>query len=161
MSGAARLLFIFCRSSRSAVLLLGFLVLAALPVAAEQEPEINITADRMEYFTDKEIVVFSGNALAVRGDTTLSADTMEATLGGGGGERSESSVQKLVATGNVNFRQSLPEPATDRFATGERGVYDAEKGLITLTFKMEEKTNEHRAGSRFIPFSKIEFRFTS
>ena len=114
-------------------------VLTAAPAvsasAQEGQPEqpINITADRMEYFSDKDLVIFTGNALAVRGDSTLSADSMEVTLSGEGGSREESSVEQVVATGNVNFRQVDPETDKERYATGERGVYDAGDDRIRQT----------------------------
>jgi lipopolysaccharide export system protein LptA len=100
--------------------------------AGETEPPVNITADRMEYRSEEGIVIFSGNALAVRGDVTLSAEKMKVTLSEGG-EKDEGSVSRIVAKGDVNFRQTDLETGKERFATGERGEYDAEGRLVTLT----------------------------
>lgn len=134
----------------------------AVPAPAQEEqpePPINITAERMEYFSEKEVVVFTGNALAVRGDTTLSADGMEVTLSGEGSTREESSIEQVVATGNVNFRQSLPETGKDRFATGERGVYDAGEGLITLTGKPKVWEGKNVITGKTMKFFIDEHRF--
>lgn len=127
--------------------------------AVEEEPPVNITADRMEYFSDREIVIFTGNALAVRGDTTLSADTMEVTLGGEVAKQEESSIEKVVATGNVNFRQAIPETGKDRFATGERGVYDAGRSLITLTGKPKVWEGPNVITGKTMKFFIDEHRF--
>ena len=133
---------------------------AARPVAAqEEEPPIIINADRMEYFSDKDLVVFTGNSLAVRGDVTLSADTMEVTLSGDAQEREESSIDKVVATGNVNFRQNLPETGKDRFATGERGVYDAAAKRITLTGKPKVWEGQNVITGNIMKFFIDEHRF--
>lgn len=100
--------------------------------SGEAEPPINVSADRMDYHSDQKIVVFTGNALAVREDVTLSADRMEVTLAEGG-DRSEGSVREIVATGNVNFRQVAAESGTERFATSEKGEYTADGRKVTLT----------------------------
>jgi lipopolysaccharide export system protein LptA len=146
---------------------LGVLTLALLlpPVTAgavePEEPPINITADRMEYFSDKEIVIFTGNALAVRDDATLSADVMEVTLGGEGAAQEGGSVEKVVATGNVNFRQSILETGKDRFATGERGVYDAGESLITLTGQPKAWEGPNVITGKTMKFYIDEHRFVA
>lgn len=102
------------------------------PAAAEAPPPINITADRMEYFNEQDLVVFSGNALAVREEVTLAADRMEVTMASGD-ERDEESIQKIVAKENVSFRQIELETGRERFATGEQGEYLAGERVVTLT----------------------------
>jgi lipopolysaccharide export system protein LptA len=117
--------------------------LPALPAFAQEEPPeppINITADRMEYFSDKAVVVFTGNALAVRGDSTLSADSMEVTLAEEGYSREESSIEQVVAT-------------------GERGVYDAGDGLITLTGKPKVWEGKNVITGKVMKFFIDEHRF--
>ena len=91
-----------------------------------------ITADRMEYYSDRDIVIFTGNALAVRGDVTLSAGRMEVTLGQGI-DSEENSVKKIVAEEDVNFRHVDPETGKERFATGERGEYLSDEDTVVLT----------------------------
>jgi len=102
--------------------------------AGEVEPPINITADQMEYLSEKGVVVFKGNALAVREDVTISAEKMTVTLSEEG-ERGSGTVKRIVAAGDVNLRQRVPGTETERFAKGDKGVYEAEGRVITLTGK--------------------------
>ena len=94
---------------------------------------VNITSDRMEYFNDDNLIVFTGSAVAVRGEDTLKAERMEVTLEGDAEERSDNSITQIVALDTVSFRQYLPEKDTERFATGQKAVYNADEGSITLT----------------------------
>jgi lipopolysaccharide export system protein LptA len=100
--------------------------------AEEPEPPVTITADKMEYYSDRDVVIFTGNALAIRGDITLSAKRMEATLSQGV-DNEENSIRKIVAEGDVNFRHVDPETGDERFATGERGEYLADEETVVLT----------------------------
>ena len=100
--------------------------------AADADPPITVTADKMEYYSDRDVVIFTGNALAVRGDVTLSARRMEVTLGQGI-DSEENSVRKIIAEGDVNFRHVDPETGKERFATGERGEYLADEDTVVLT----------------------------
>ena len=119
---------------------------------AEPQKPVQITADAAEYFNKDGLVVFTGNVVAVQGDATISADRMEvsfvqsATTGPqpagkpepklAGGIGSPSNAQRMstiVALGSVKFRQLDPESKKERFATGDKGVYDVEKRLVTLS----------------------------
>jgi lipopolysaccharide export system protein LptA len=84
---------------------------------------------------------------------------MEVTLAEEGDSREESSIEQVVATGNVNFRQALPETGTERFATGERGVYDAGDGLITLTGKPKVWEGKNVITGKVMKFFIDEHRF--
>jgi lipopolysaccharide export system protein LptA len=100
--------------------------------AEETQTPIRVTADKMEYLTEESQVVFTGNALAVQEDVTLSAKTMRVTLAEGSGSGT-GAVKRIVAKGDVTFRQLVPESGAERFATGKKGVYDAEEGIVTLS----------------------------
>lgn len=100
--------------------------------AVESDPPITITADRMDYYSDRDVVIFIGNAIAIRGDVTLSAERMEVTLSQGV-ESEENGVRKIVAEGDVSFRQVDPETGRERFATGERGEYHSDGARVDLT----------------------------
>ena len=102
--------------------------------AGEVEPPINISADQMEYLSERSVVVFKGNALAVREDVTIAAERMEVTLSEGEG-RGSGSVTRIVASGDVNFRQKVPGTGAERFAKGDQGVYEADGRVVTLTGK--------------------------
>jgi lipopolysaccharide export system protein LptA len=100
--------------------------------AEETQAPIKVTADKMEYLTEENQVVFTGNALAVQENITLSARTMRVTLAEGSG-RGTGAVKQIAAKGDVTFRQVVAESGTERFATGKTGIYDAEKGVVTLS----------------------------
>jgi lipopolysaccharide export system protein LptA len=100
--------------------------------AGEEQPPISVTADKMEYFTEESRVVFTGNALAVQEDVTLSADSMKVVLAEGSAADT-GAVEKISAKGNVTFRQLIPETGDERFATGKKAVYEAAEGVVTLT----------------------------
>ena len=99
----------------------------------EVEPSpVSVTADKMEYLTEENLVVFTGNALAVQDDVTLSADSMRVLLSPEG-DASSGEIERIVAKDNVTFRQLVPETGAERFATGRKGVYEAGPGVVTLT----------------------------
>jgi len=113
-------------------LTLFILALSGWAAAGEEPSPISVTADKMEYFTEDNQVVFTGNALAVQEDVTLSADSMKVVIVEGG-ERETGAIEKITASGNVTFRQLVPETGAERFATGKKGVYRAAQGVVTLT----------------------------
>lgn len=104
--------------------------------AAEAEPPVRISANEAEYAHRRNLAVFTGKVVVVQGDTTLAADRVEVrfrpegdSAAAGRGERIES----MLATGNVSFRQVEAEGGRERYATGERGEYDAGTRVLTLT----------------------------
>ena len=126
--------------------------------AAEVEPPVNVTADKMEYFSEKNVVLFTGNALAVRGDVTLSARRMEVTLTKGG-DRDDSSIDRIVAEENVNFRQLDAETGRERFATGEKGEYIAEGRVIVLSGNPKAWEGKNVMTGKTMTFYVDEHRF--
>lgn len=116
----------------------------AQPATAPQpQPPVRISADSAEYFNAENLVVFTGKVVAVQGDTTITAERMEvrftpaeggagadpAAVGAARGQR----VASMTALQSVTFRQLDPASGKERYATGERGVYDAERRVVTLT----------------------------
>jgi lipopolysaccharide export system protein LptA len=120
--------------------------------AAAPQPPVQISADAAEYFNKGGLVVFTGSVVAVQGDTTITSDRMEvafeqAAAGAGtpaeppaakssssiGSPATAQRITTIVATGNVKFRQVDPESKKERFATGDKGVYDVDKRLVTLS----------------------------
>jgi lipopolysaccharide export system protein LptA len=105
---------------------------------------VRITADAAEYFNQEGLVVFAGNVVAVQEDATLTADRMEVrfsqseSAGGkpaaGLGETAAGRrITTITALKNVSFRQLDPDTKQERYATGDKGVYDAERRLVTMT----------------------------
>lgn len=111
--------------------------------AAAPQPPIHIEAEAAEYFNKEGRVVFTGNVVANQGDTTLTSQRMEVTFsqpaGGGAGAgaigdpAAARKITQIVALERVTFRQVDPETKTERFATGEKGVYDAVQRVVTMT----------------------------
>ena len=112
------------------------------PAAAQ--PPVRISADAAEYLNQEGLVVFTGNVVAAQADSTLTADRMEvrfsqpkkaegkpaAGIGEPGAGRR---IASITALSNVSFRQIDPETKKERYATGDKGVYDADRGLVTMT----------------------------
>lgn len=106
-------------------------------------PPVRISADEAEYFNTTGLVVFTGKVVAVQGDSTLTSDRMEVLFtpqetregqGAGSVDAAESRrIAAITATGNVSFRQLDPETKKERFATGEKAVYDDGRRTVTMT----------------------------
>ena len=107
------------------------------------QPPVRVTAESAEYFNAEGLVVFTGKVVAVQGDTTVTAERMEvhftpaeagagADPGATGAARGQR-LASMTALQSVTFRQLDPASGKERYATGERGVYDADRRVVTLT----------------------------
>lgn len=116
---------------------------AARP-GGEAQPPIHISADAAEYFNKEGRVDFTGSVVAVQADSTLTSERMEVTFSqapgaegdrpGGVGEPSAGRrITQIVALKGVTFRQADPETKKERFATGEKAIYDAVERLVTMS----------------------------
>ena len=109
------------------------MVMLAVPAVAQQTTiavdrtlPIEIEADSLEAEQSARLAVFSGNVKALQGQLRLSADKLQVYYGGGAGV-SEAEISRIDAEGRVFF-------STNReTAQGDRGTYDVENGIITLT----------------------------
>jgi lipopolysaccharide export system protein LptA len=105
---------------------------------APQAP-VRISADAAEYFNAEGLVVFTGKVVAVQADATLTAERMEvrfaqaAAAGGDPAAATGQRVASITALQSVTVRLLDPATGKERYATGEHGVYDAERRLVTLT----------------------------
>lgn len=91
---------------------------------------IEINADSLEVLQDEQIAVFRGNVDAVQGGIRLKADELRVhyrTEGTKKGADIGGSIARIDATGGV-FVSSATETAQ-----GDVGVYDVDRGEITLT----------------------------
>ena len=85
-----------------------------------------ITADQqLEYWEKKQMAVARGNALAVRADRRLAADILVAYFRPD--KNGKNSIHRIEAFDNVRI-----VTAKDT-ASGDRGEYDVESGIATLT----------------------------
>lgn len=117
---------------------------AASAKKTEATAPVRISAEAAEYFSGESRIVFTGNVIAVQSDSTLTADRMEVTFsqperapGKPAGGIVEASTGRrilaITALRNVSFRQVDPETGKERYGTAEKGVYDAERRLVTMT----------------------------
>lgn len=102
---------------------------ALLPGAASREP-INISADKLDYFDKEQKAVYTGNVVAVQGDTRLNASVLTiffdrkpgsapaasaATAGPGG---ANSGLRRMEGKGPIAITSK------DQIGTGDALVYD-------------------------------------
>ena len=85
-----------------------------------------ITADRqLEYWEKKQMVVARGNANAVRGDKRLGADILTAYF-----SKDKNGKTKIY---RVEAFNGVKVVTANDIATGDRGVYNVETGIATIT----------------------------
>lgn len=101
----------------------------------EQDQPIHIVSDRLEAFSEKRMVVFSGNAVATQGARTIRSDRLtlyykedKRTAGRSGGDAGGTgNVERVEAAGNVTITEG------ERIVTGEAAVFDQDSRKITMT----------------------------
>jgi lipopolysaccharide export system protein LptA len=104
----------------------------------QKQGQIRITAERMVMDGSSDVVEFTENVCAVQGDTKLYSDQLKifyisgATARPDQGAMDENSIKKIEAEGNVIINME------DKTATGQKAVYTAQDGLLTLTGKRVE-----------------------
>ena len=116
------------------------------PAAAAAEPQqpMQVSADTAEYFNKEGRVLFTGSVVVHQADSTITADTMEVTFdqpppaegkaaSGLGAPANAQRIKMIVARDKVSFRQVDAETGKERYATGDKGVYDVEKRFVTMT----------------------------
>jgi lipopolysaccharide export system protein LptA len=115
----------------------------AKKVAAPQTP-VRISSDAAEYFNKDGLVVFTGNVVVVQADSTLTAERIEVSFEkpapgegqpaeGIGAPANAQRITTIVAQQKVSFRQVDPETKKERYATGDKGVYDVDQRLVTMS----------------------------
>lgn len=81
--------------------------------------------DSLEYWEDKKMAVARGQAVAVRQDKRLQADTLTADFG-------ENAQKQMVIRRAHALNHVMVTTATEH-VTGDRGEYDVESGIVTVT----------------------------
>jgi lipopolysaccharide export system protein LptA len=106
-----------------------------LPGASSREP-INISADKLDYFDKEQKAIYSGNVVAVQGETRLNASVLTiffdrkpgekapaATAGPGGGN---SGLRRMEGKGPIAITNK------DQIGTGDSLVYDKPANKFSL-----------------------------
>ncbi len=102
----------------------GVLFLTGDTVRLDTAEDTIIARDSLEYYEQRQLAVARGDALAIRDDRRLRADTLTAHFGEGG---RRATMERIEALGNV-----LVSTPTD-IVRAEKGDYNPDRGLATLT----------------------------
>ncbi|MCP8938602.1 organic solvent tolerance protein OstA [Alsobacter sp. SYSU M60028] len=130
-------------------------LLAVSPVAAQQKrgsgvpafgpsskAPIQIDADKLEVFSKDNKAVYSGNVVAVQGETTIKAATMTifydrnsetAAQPAGGGDAKPEGKSEGTTLRRVEAKGGVTVLSKDQVATGDEGVFDRGANKIILT----------------------------
>jgi lipopolysaccharide export system protein LptA len=105
---------------------------------------VDVASDRIEVQDRSDRAVFSGNVHVTQADLTL--DTERLTVAYSGGEGATSlQINRLDAAGGVVVR------SPSETATGDFGVYDLDRKLITLIGNVQlVRQNNHVNGARLV-----------
>jgi lipopolysaccharide export system protein LptA len=103
-------------------LLMPFVADAANESVVQERGPVEVTADRLELDDIANILVFTGDAIAVQDDVSIHGDRLTLQYQG---ETRE--IEQVVAEGNVKILQQ------DRTATGDKAVLYQEEGRVVLT----------------------------
>ena len=117
---------------------------AAPKKGVEPQQPVRVSADAAEYFNKEARVAFTGHVVAVQADSTITAERMDVSFenpapaagkpaAGIGSPAGAQRITTIVAEKNVSFRQVDPETGKERFATGDKGVYDVDQRLVTMS----------------------------
>lgn len=108
-----------------------FLSPAASAQLSSQGGPIQVDADNGEILDREKKAIYYGNVDVIQGDARLRSDRIEVIYAGGGEGSglggSFGDLQTIIATGDVFY------VTPDFKARGDRGVYNAIDGTITLT----------------------------
>ncbi len=105
----------------------GILIMTGDRVRLVTQQDTIVARKSLEYYEDRQLAVARGDALAIRDDRRVRADTLMAHFNDKkGGERS-SKMERIEAIGNVHLSTE-----TD-IVTADRGDYRLDAGLATVT----------------------------
>ncbi len=106
---------------------------AILPGGDSKKP-INIEAAKLDYFDKEQKLIYTGNVIAVQGDSKLKASVLTIFLAPKKtsetpqpAQSSTNQVQRMLARGPVTLLQR------DQIGTGDSGVYDKALNTVVLT----------------------------
>jgi lipopolysaccharide export system protein LptA len=103
-----------------------------LPGGDSSKP-INIQAVKLDYFDKEQKLVYTGNVVAVQGDSKLMSAVLTIFLApkkaaeGQPAQTSTNQVQRMIAKGPVTLLQR------NQIGTGDNGVYDKRLNTVVLT----------------------------
>ncbi|NKB50549.1 MAG: hypothetical protein GKS02_14425 [Alphaproteobacteria bacterium] len=105
----------------------GVLIMTGEQVRLVTAQDTIIARDSLEYYEDRQLAVARGDALAMRDDRRVRADTLMAHFVAKEGQARSSKMERIEAIGNVHLSTD-----TD-IVTADRGDYQLNAGLATVT----------------------------
>ncbi len=105
---------------------------AMLPGGDSKKP-INIQATKLDYFDKEQKLIYTGNVIAVQGESKLKSTVLTIYLAPKKtgdtqpAQTSTNQVQKMIAKGPVTLLQR------DQIGTGDNGVYEKASNTVVLT----------------------------
>lgn len=105
----------------------------------ERNQPIEIVSDRLDAYSEKRMVVFSGNAVATQGERTIRSDVLTiyykeekkpavpSTAPSTAESEGPEELERVEAKGHVTISEG------DRIVTGEEGIYEQDAQKITMT----------------------------
>lgn len=148
-------------ATAAALAVAGALAISPLPATAQSpidtsghdaDQPIEITAqESLEWSENDQVATFRGDVKAMQGELTLEADVLKVFVrqgrtgtdsSGGNGQRE---ISRIEADGHV--RLSTPRET----ATGDKGVYDVDRGEMTLSGGVQLTQGDNRLdGARLV-----------
>jgi lipopolysaccharide export system protein LptA len=105
----------------------GILIMTGKQVRLVTPQDTIVARDSLEYYEDKQLAIARGDALAIREDRRVRADTLMAHFISKQGKQRSSKMDRIEAIGNVHLSN-----ATD-IVTANYGDYLLNTGLATVT----------------------------
>lgn len=118
---------------------------AALPALAQEQEQVEITADRFLVEENANLATFSGNVVVVQGDLTVRANQVIVHYGTGGA----SDIESLEAVGKV----VIDTPT--QHVTGQRGTYDPKTRVMIVTGNVVAESVSGRVSGKRL---RVDFR---
>jgi outer membrane protein assembly factor BamD len=115
---------------------------------ADASQPIDITSDRVETYSKKNLVIFKGNVIARQKDVVIYADLLEAVMMGEG-----KGIEKVTATGNVKIQQGL------RVASCQKAVFYNLDQKVVLTGEPKVQEGDDMVSGDEIIFDLTQNRF--
>jgi lipopolysaccharide export system protein LptA len=111
------------------------------------ESPVTITSQKVDFSNKKQEAIYSGEVKVVKGEMTLTADTIKVLF-----LRADQGVKLIEAYGQVRIWWK------DRYAEAEKGVYDDQNQTLILTGSPKTWQNENIVKGERISYDLAEDR---
>jgi len=119
------------------------------PVSAlkghNSDAPVDVTADRIEVQDRADRAIFAGNVHVTQAELTLQTPRLTVAYSGGQGGGTNVQIRRLDAAGGVVVK------SPSETATGDFGIYDLDRKLITLIGNVQlSRQNDRVSGARLV-----------